>query len=158
MASFIRQLNMYGFRKVNNIEHGNLRSEKEDLEFHHPYFCRGKEYLLESIKRKVSDSIKLPTYSTTNGGPIAASAITTNQFTGHNNNVNTNQLQPQQQQQQQQQPQILNSQTNPTLALQYPQINKEDLNKVLDNINSLKMKQKIVDESLESYKKYYSTV
>ena len=55
MASFIRQLNMYGFRKVNSIDHGSLRSEKEDLEFHHPYFIKDKEQFLEYIKRKVSD-------------------------------------------------------------------------------------------------------
>uniref|UniRef100_A0A8D0CRX5 Heat shock transcription factor 1 n=1 Tax=Sander lucioperca TaxID=283035 RepID=A0A8D0CRX5_SANLU len=42
MASFIRQLNMYGFRKV-----------KDDTEFQHPFFIRGQEGLLENIKRKV---------------------------------------------------------------------------------------------------------
>ncbi|XP_048757647.2 heat shock factor protein-like isoform X2 [Ostrea edulis] len=53
IASFIRQLNMYGFRKVANIEQG-LRLEKDDLEFHHPYFQRGEEQLLEHIKRKIT--------------------------------------------------------------------------------------------------------
>jgi hypothetical protein len=44
---------MYGFRKVNSIDHGSLKNEKEDMEFHHPYFIKGKEQFLEFIKRKV---------------------------------------------------------------------------------------------------------
>ncbi|KAK2155755.1 hypothetical protein LSH36_232g02019 [Paralvinella palmiformis] len=54
IASFIRQLNMYGFRKVTNVEHGGLKTEKDDMEFSHQYFQRGKEHLLENIKRKVT--------------------------------------------------------------------------------------------------------
>jgi len=44
-----------GFRKVNSIDHGSLRNEKEDMEFHHPYFIKDKEQFLEFIKRKVPD-------------------------------------------------------------------------------------------------------
>ncbi|XP_060799147.1 heat shock factor protein 1 isoform X3 [Neoarius graeffei] len=56
MASFVRQLNMYGFRKVVHIEQGGLvKPEKDDTEFQHPYFLRGQEHLLENIKRKVSN-------------------------------------------------------------------------------------------------------
>ncbi|XP_075772952.1 heat shock factor protein 1 isoform X2 [Pelodiscus sinensis] len=55
MASFVRQLNMYGFRKVVHIEQGGLvKPEKDDTEFQHPYFIRGQEQLLENIKRKVT--------------------------------------------------------------------------------------------------------
>eukprot|EP00062_Callorhinchus_milii_P015813 gi/632966440/ref/XP_007899417.1/ PREDICTED: heat shock factor protein 1 [Callorhinchus milii] len=55
MASFVRQLNMYGFRKVVNIEQGGLvKPEKDDTEFQHPYFLRGQDQLLENIKRKVT--------------------------------------------------------------------------------------------------------
>nr|QMU23586.1 heat shock factor 1 [Sinonovacula constricta] len=54
IASFIRQLNMYGFRKVVHVESGILKSEQDDLEFHHPYFLRGQEEQLENIKRKPS--------------------------------------------------------------------------------------------------------
>uniref|UniRef100_A0A667Y772 Heat shock transcription factor 1 n=1 Tax=Myripristis murdjan TaxID=586833 RepID=A0A667Y772_9TELE len=55
MASFIRQLNMYGFRKVVHIEHGGLvKPERDDTEFQHPFFIRGQEHLLENIKRKVT--------------------------------------------------------------------------------------------------------
>ncbi|XP_053571473.1 heat shock factor protein-like [Bombina bombina] len=56
MASFVRQLNMYGFRKVVHIEQGGLvKPEKDDTEFQHPYFIRGQESLLENIKRKVNN-------------------------------------------------------------------------------------------------------
>lgn len=56
MASFVRQLNMYGFRKVVHIEQGGLlKPEKDDTEFQHPYFIRGHEHLLENIKRKVNN-------------------------------------------------------------------------------------------------------
>uniref|UniRef100_A0A6J0UPS4 Heat shock factor protein 1 isoform X5 n=1 Tax=Pogona vitticeps TaxID=103695 RepID=A0A6J0UPS4_9SAUR len=55
MASFVRQLNMYGFRKVVHIEQGGLlKPDKDDTEFQHPYFLRGQEHLLENIKRKVT--------------------------------------------------------------------------------------------------------
>ncbi|XP_061598064.1 heat shock factor protein 1 isoform X2 [Cololabis saira] len=56
MASFIRQLNMYGFRKVVHIEQGGLlKPEKDDTEFQHPFFIRGQDRLLENIKRKVTN-------------------------------------------------------------------------------------------------------
>ncbi|XP_018542168.1 heat shock factor protein 1 isoform X2 [Lates calcarifer] len=56
MASFIRQLNMYGFRKVVHIEQGGLvKPERDDTEFQHPFFIRGQEHLLENIKRKVTN-------------------------------------------------------------------------------------------------------
>ncbi|XP_032297532.1 heat shock factor protein 1 [Coturnix japonica] len=55
MASFVRQLNMYGFRKVVHIEQGGLvKPEKDDTEFQHLCFLQGHEHLLEHIKRKVT--------------------------------------------------------------------------------------------------------
>lgn len=55
MASFIRQLNMYGFRKVVHLEQGGLvKPERDDTEFQHPFFIKGQEHLLENIKRKVT--------------------------------------------------------------------------------------------------------
>ncbi|XP_041506043.1 heat shock factor protein 4 isoform X4 [Microtus oregoni] len=54
MASFVRQLNMYGFRKVVSIEQGGLlRPESDHVEFQHPSFVRGREQLLERVRRKV---------------------------------------------------------------------------------------------------------
>ncbi|OQR71207.1 heat shock factor protein-like, partial [Tropilaelaps mercedesae] len=54
MASFIRQLNMYGFRKMVNIDSGGLKGAKDDIEFYHNFFVRDQESMLEFIKRKAS--------------------------------------------------------------------------------------------------------
>ncbi|KAM6964809.1 heat shock factor protein 2 [Aplochiton taeniatus] len=57
MASFIRQLNMYGFRKVMHMDTGIVKQEKDGpVEFQHPYFKHGQDDLLENIKRKVSNT------------------------------------------------------------------------------------------------------
>lgn len=47
LSSFIRQLNMYGFKKVASIEN------QEDLHFYHPDFVRNEPQRLEAIKRKL---------------------------------------------------------------------------------------------------------
>lgn len=54
MASFIRQLNMYGFHKITSIDNGGLKFDKDEMEFSHPYFQKGHPYLLEHIKRKIA--------------------------------------------------------------------------------------------------------
>uniref|UniRef100_A0A672S6N3 Heat shock factor protein 2-like n=1 Tax=Sinocyclocheilus grahami TaxID=75366 RepID=A0A672S6N3_SINGR len=57
MASFVRQLNMYGFRKVMHIDTAIVKQERDGpVEFQHPYFKRGQDDLLENIKRKVSNA------------------------------------------------------------------------------------------------------
>ncbi|KAG1963454.1 heat shock factor protein 2 [Pimephales promelas] len=57
MASFVRQLNMYGFRKVMHIDAGIVKQERDGpVEFQHPYFKHGQDDLLENIKRKVSNA------------------------------------------------------------------------------------------------------
>ncbi|XP_041325919.1 heat shock factor protein 2 isoform X3 [Pyrgilauda ruficollis] len=57
MASFVRQLNMYGFRKVVHVDSGIVKMERDGpVEFRHAYFRQGREDLLEHIKRKVSSS------------------------------------------------------------------------------------------------------
>ncbi|NXX58980.1 HSF2 protein, partial [Scopus umbretta] len=57
MASFVRQLNMYGFHKVVHVDSGIVKVERDGpVEFQHPYFKQGREDLLEHIKRKVSEN------------------------------------------------------------------------------------------------------
>lgn len=56
LSSFIRQLNMYGFRKVATIDSGLLPGS-DDLHFYHPDFIRGRQDRLESIKRKLPQKI-----------------------------------------------------------------------------------------------------
>ncbi|KAK6982555.1 heat shock factor protein-like isoform X1 [Biomphalaria glabrata] len=57
IASFVRQLNMYGFRKVTHVDQGGLKIEKDDLQFQHQFFQRGERDMLQFIKRKVSTTM-----------------------------------------------------------------------------------------------------
>ncbi|KRK00031.1 heat shock factor protein isoform X2 [Drosophila yakuba] len=56
MASFIRQLNMYGFHKITSIDNGGLRFDRDEIEFSHPFFKRNSPFLLDQIKRKISNN------------------------------------------------------------------------------------------------------
>jgi heat shock transcription factor, other eukaryote len=53
-ASFVRQLNMYGFHKIPHIHQGvlNSQSANESWEFAHEYFKRGQTDQLMLIERK----------------------------------------------------------------------------------------------------------
>ena len=65
MASFIRQLNMYGFHKITSIDNGGLKFDKDEMEFSHPYFQKGHPYLLEHIKRKIATTKQVEEKTTT---------------------------------------------------------------------------------------------
>lgn len=148
MASFIRQLNMYGFRKVNSIDHGSLRNEKEDLEFHHPYFIKDKEQFLEYIKRKVSDIKQQQGQQSQqqhNAKPAISSHSQQAQFLQHS--VSLQQLQSSQHQNR------LTASPGSQSLQAYPQIKADEINKVLDDVSVIKSKQKMVDETLFSIKK-----
>uniref|UniRef100_A0A914WGC3 HSF-type DNA-binding domain-containing protein n=1 Tax=Plectus sambesii TaxID=2011161 RepID=A0A914WGC3_9BILA len=57
LNSLIRQLNMYGFRKITPIDRSGLTradSDHEHLEFSHPYFVRDHPELLNNIRRKAT--------------------------------------------------------------------------------------------------------
>ncbi|KAI8371992.1 HSF-type DNA-binding-domain-containing protein, partial [Choanephora cucurbitarum] len=65
-SSFVRQLNMYGFHKINKSsrvhrgsQNNNNNNENEFWEFSHPKFQQDKPELLEEIKRKAMDSEQL---------------------------------------------------------------------------------------------------
>lgn len=48
-----------GFRKVVSIEQGGLlRPERDHVEFQHPSFVRGREQLLERVRRKVGAAFR----------------------------------------------------------------------------------------------------
>ncbi|XP_073497008.1 heat shock factor protein 3-like [Phyllobates terribilis] len=54
LSSFIRQLNMYGFKKVLSLESGLVKCDSgSGIEFQHQFFKKGKAELLENIKRKM---------------------------------------------------------------------------------------------------------
>lgn len=51
LASFIRQLNMYGWHKIQDVNSGALVLTDEVLQFENPNFIRGREDLLDKIVR-----------------------------------------------------------------------------------------------------------
>ncbi|KAI7871247.1 HSF-type DNA-binding-domain-containing protein [Spinellus fusiger] len=56
-SSFVRQLNMYGFHKVNKSPRGHRTlAENQIWEFSHPKFLRDRSDLLDDIKRKAMES------------------------------------------------------------------------------------------------------
>uniref|UniRef100_A0A913HJX9 HSF_DOMAIN domain-containing protein n=1 Tax=Strongyloides stercoralis TaxID=6248 RepID=A0A913HJX9_STRER len=57
LNSCVRQLNMYGFRKITTFEKSSLvgcQNAGDNLEFSHPCFVRGRYDMLSNIKRKLS--------------------------------------------------------------------------------------------------------
>ena len=58
-TSFVRQLNMYGFRKLTNMACTLTTSGQESMEFHHPQFIKGHPSLLEYVKRKSPSSFRI---------------------------------------------------------------------------------------------------
>ncbi|KAI8883822.1 hypothetical protein K501DRAFT_248967 [Backusella circina FSU 941] len=56
-SSFVRQLNMYGFHKVNKSPRGHRTlAENQIWEFSHPKFIRDRQDLLDEIKRKALEA------------------------------------------------------------------------------------------------------
>ncbi|KAI9311065.1 HSF-type DNA-binding-domain-containing protein [Dichotomocladium elegans] len=56
-SSFVRQLNMYGFHKINKSPRGHRAlAENQIWEFSHPKFLRGRGDLLDDIKRKALEA------------------------------------------------------------------------------------------------------
>ncbi|GAA5810230.1 hypothetical protein MFLAVUS_003650 [Mucor flavus] len=56
-SSFVRQLNMYGFHKVNKSPRGHRTlAENQIWEFSHPKFLRNRPDLLDEIKRKALEN------------------------------------------------------------------------------------------------------
>lgn len=53
-SSFVRQLNLYGFRKISALQQGLVRADNdhETIQFAHPYFHQGQPDLLNLIQRK----------------------------------------------------------------------------------------------------------
>lgn len=74
MASFIRQLNMYGFHKVVSVEDGSLKSDNEEIQFSHKCFLKGHVCLLQHIKRKIATS-RTTTVNSTEGKALLKSEL-----------------------------------------------------------------------------------
>ncbi|KAJ1888658.1 Flocculation suppression protein [Kickxella alabastrina] len=50
--SFVRQLNMYGFHKINDLAYGGIFGDTQLWMFKHPFFQRGELKMLQKIKRR----------------------------------------------------------------------------------------------------------
>ncbi|KAJ2380274.1 Flocculation suppression protein, partial [Coemansia sp. RSA 2603] len=50
--SFVRQLNMYGFHKINDLAYGGVFGDTQLWMFKHPFFQRGELKMLQKIKRR----------------------------------------------------------------------------------------------------------
>lgn len=50
-SSFVRQLNMYGWHKIQDVTSGAMQGGDETWKFQSPYFIRGREDLLDNIVR-----------------------------------------------------------------------------------------------------------
>ncbi|KAI9300067.1 HSF-type DNA-binding-domain-containing protein [Cunninghamella echinulata] len=76
--SFVRQLNMYGFNKINEMVYTNLMNDSsgQTWDFKHPHFKRGDFKSLAYIKRKTTKPSGVSTNSAAN--------------TNHDNNDNSN--------------------------------------------------------------------
>ena len=48
-----------GFKKLVSTDHGGIKADNPEWEFHHQYFVQGKLDLLENIKRKVHNGYSL---------------------------------------------------------------------------------------------------
>ncbi|KAG2171826.1 hypothetical protein INT43_008206 [Umbelopsis isabellina] len=85
--SFVRQLNMYGFHKVNDmIHHSNITNESQAWEFRHPSFRRGGILELQNIKRKSAKGTAYP--RTTSSGSVSTVA-STSRLANAAENINT---------------------------------------------------------------------
>lgn len=98
-ASFVRQLNMYGWHKVQDVKAGSIQNSSDDRwQFENPNFIRGREDLLINIMRQKGNSANQHHNNNNNNGNGNFNFNEGNEFnrlmTGmennHNNNNNNN--------------------------------------------------------------------
>ncbi|KAJ3882904.1 transcription factor Hsf1 [Lentinula edodes] len=84
-ASFVRQLNMYGFHKIPHLQQGALRSssEAEYSQFAHPDFHRGQEDRLILIERKKQTTMHPKEQGVVDFPSVAPQSVPQPQTTDH---------------------------------------------------------------------------
>ncbi|CEH16270.1 Heat shock transcription factor [Ceraceosorus bombacis] len=82
--SFVRQLNMYGFHKVNHTFQGNPNDEVQVWEFKHSLFRRGDVQALADIKRKAARHRNSDSQSRGLAAAALASGIPIGDYDGSN--------------------------------------------------------------------------
>lgn len=69
LSSFVRQLNMYGWHKVQDLSSGTMNSNEENWQFQSPYFIRGHEELLDHIVRNLRNKSQRHEEESDSGAP-----------------------------------------------------------------------------------------
>ncbi|ORY00418.1 winged helix DNA-binding domain-containing protein [Basidiobolus meristosporus CBS 931.73] len=75
-TSFVRQLNIYGFRRITDARKAKNPPSQLTSAFAHPYFSRGKVSKLHLIKRKVKRSQRSKSRDTSESSNASASTST----------------------------------------------------------------------------------
>lgn len=69
-SSFVRQLNMYGWHKVQDVKAGSIQNSSDDKwQFENEFFIRGREDLLEKIVRQKSSAATNARINTSGNAP-----------------------------------------------------------------------------------------
>ncbi|KAF0546672.1 HSF-type DNA-binding-domain-containing protein [Gigaspora margarita] len=90
-SSFVRQLNMYGFHKVNKSPRGHRTlAENQIWEFSHAKFLRGRPDLLDDIKRKAMESETLRRETGDLHAHLAMMQVTQNELLQQNRQLQEN--------------------------------------------------------------------
>jgi hypothetical protein len=147
--SFVRQLNMYGFHKVNDLIHSNLTNENQTWEFKHPNFRKGAVGDLQNIKRKSAKIQQLQLQQQLQQQAQAQAQQQQQQQQQYNNNSNNNNnnynndssssasySSHQQQQQQQQHKQQYNQQQQQQEQQQQQQTSIQDEDTMMNGDNT----------------------
>ncbi|CAI1993736.1 hypothetical protein SEUBUCD646_0G01980 [Saccharomyces eubayanus] len=89
-ASFVRQLNMYGWHKVQDVKSGSIQSSSDDKwQFENENFIRDREDLLEKIIRQKGSS-NSQTNPSGNGNSMSGSGVSLDSTAGVNSNNSSN--------------------------------------------------------------------
>ncbi|XP_063773312.1 heat shock factor protein 2-like isoform X2 [Pseudophryne corroboree] len=138
MASFVRQLNWYGFHKVMQDETGAARHDKYcSGRYQHQFFKRGQEELLSMIKRKVTPStgekrvFRKAKEETPECGEETCTVICTGQT------IETHQCKTK----------------IPVLQIEDGKTGPDDLQKILTFLHQLQARQDVLDTTVESLKR-----
>jgi hypothetical protein len=88
IASFVRQLNIYGFNKINNLKY-NQFDDKKMLEFKHESFKRNRPDLLHHIIRKKNkkSNLRPPSPGEDDSSPPHSPTIHLTPFTSSTNSI-----------------------------------------------------------------------
>lgn len=77
-TSFVRQLNMYGWHKVQDLSAGTMQSSEEHWQFANPYFAQGHPELLRKIVRNKGHKPGQPSDVNFSSNLVGSGGVTSN--------------------------------------------------------------------------------